>query len=124
MAVQELSGSINKTDKWSGVISREAPVDANHAIYPIGNAIMFNEAYRQLLYQQDNGNGKIAFVPDRQPKDIKPLEPVVIMEYARKATLMRRFIKWKLGHLKHERGEDHEEVKDEELEVPIMYRGV
>ena len=46
----------------------------------------------------------------------------MIVEYAKRATLVRRLIKWKLGHLKHERDQDKEETKEVELEIPVVYR--
>ena len=63
MAVGELSSNIKETDKWSKVVSREAPVDTKHGVFPIGQDIVFNDAYRQMLYEQDDGNGTIAFNP-------------------------------------------------------------
>ena len=63
MVVEELSSGIKGTDKWSRVISRDMPVDTNHASIPLGSDITFNVAYRDVLTDYGTGGGKLLFYP-------------------------------------------------------------
>ena len=86
MVIEELSSGIKGTDKWSRVISRDMPVDSNHALFPLGSDIAFNVAYRGILKDYGTGGGKLLFYPGADVTEAQNMAAKDLIHYGQVAT--------------------------------------
>ena len=59
LTLEDLSGDYKKNDLWSGVVSRDVPVDTVHAVFRIGDEITLNEALRNSFIMAVTNNGRV-----------------------------------------------------------------